>query len=340
MMPFYSIQQLLDDFAGNIPEALIPERSLRPFKAWLRRWPAEIIAGFTFETRLGADQPQVDFSFNVKWPQRRQLATVAHPFIDNPIWARLYSLILYWNMPDHPLHDRLESIWFEFDGNAEHIQIPGLCFNAVENNLSPHPTPLWKHNPDLFFQQVFPLLTGQPLDDSVLSQVRWCIDQLPAEVEISYLCAMLSRTEYCPRLLLEGFSPDSLRAYLRRIHWSGDWRALDNLLEQHIATVDEVCIDIGEQVLPSIGIESRGVQSALKESERWKRILEPLVNDGLCTPEKAKGMISWLGASVGQLPFHHTTMYMWRIIDHLKFVIAADGALQTKAYLSWHSVEK
>ncbi|HWM90070.1 MAG TPA: hypothetical protein VN493_04830 [Thermoanaerobaculia bacterium] len=258
-----------------------------------RRLPGNLLAAV--EIRLGVEAGPIDLALRVQDPAE---ALGLAPLL--PAWAA-------------PVH----SVWLEFDLDCEPGDVlrPIVCAKLFRDA-------------DLHWLTgtLFPSLHGKPLTSGQRRLIQLCHETIPAPAYLLYAFSLLPRGLDALRLEIFGLDPAGILAYLERVApeavpWVQDEAALFEGVERiHLS------LDLGEEILPRIGIEGSFARLPRREP-RWSELFERLVGRGLCRPEKRDAALAWAGSERFQAGF------CYHKLSHVKVICRPDRKLETKAYL-------
>ena len=311
------------------PEALSRIRAL-----------AQILPPFSpvlLECRLGAGQPRVDFEvyFSCVAPSLPEI------FLNHPTWRSFQEICQEWTELESSLHQKVKHLWLEFDVDEQPVQVPVPCifFSLNQKTVS---------EPQELIEMASRLL-NHPVSSLLESNLRLSMDCLPAKARITYLGAMLSRSNQAVRIVISGIRPDQVIDYLVQIGWKNPTDTLQSLVSKLSEFVDHIQLayDVGETVMPRIGLECFLLEQPKNET-RWQLFLDYLVETGLCTPAKQNALFAWPGffQKVSQ-PELWPNSLTWgdlflgarafsifiRNINHIKIIYQPGASLEAKAYL-------
>lgn len=305
-----------------------------------------------FECRLGVPEPLADLGIRFMAADGTRALLVGHEgsdyhlpvdFLSHPVWQRLQHFSRRWEEPGSALGEEVADIFLEFDVSGEPPPVPVPSFFIEYEKRA--------HQRLAVLEESLGLLWGEPLEPRVYEQVRSCFEALPQRASVCAVGAMFSRQFPGVRLCLQGLEPAEVGAYLERVGWPGERAGLESLLEKVAGRVDRVspCLDVGERVLPRVGLECALSEGSWEEPERWALLLERLMEQGLCLPEKAAALRAWLGhtylrsspealpgslrALAQELSPHALPVFLRRI-NHIKLVYQPGQAPEAKAYLA------
>lgn len=332
----YSMQDYLKIVTPNLHSDLVSLEALSHIQSLTETLPSLSLAGF--ECRLGANQSRVDFSISLP----RLTMNLPQQFLVHPVWQFFQNLCQDWTEPTSLLYQEVKRVWMEFDLDSEQLQVPLPCiFLQFESGSVRNAETL---------NQIAHRLLGQ-VSPLVESNLRQCVDSLPAEATISHLGTMLSRQSKAVRVNAKGISPEQLSDYLIQIGWSDPTKTFSILISTLSKLVDSIILsfDVGDTILPRIGLECFQNNQPHVEPQ-WQPFLNYLVETGLCDPAKKNALLAWTGISqrssvpdlwpdnigfgdrfLGSRAFS----IFWRNINHIKIVYQPGILLEAKGYLAF-----
>lgn len=252
-----------------------------------------------FECRLGRDASQVDLQQGILAGDGEPLALVR--FIDRilpglslsvaQVWRRVRALGVSWADPTSPLYHGLRDIWLEFDviGDASPSHVPSIFLGLRDEVSRPQER-------FAVIQSALRTLTENEVPESVQGTLRLCCDACPPGAGATHVGLMLSRAPDLLRLNVVGLSAQDAPLYLERIGWPGpmaEGRALlDGVMQLPVRV--RVCLDVGAQVQATLGFECL-FGDAPEVELRLAAVLDTMVSQGLCTPDKREAVLAWSG---------------------------------------------
>lgn len=353
-----SLTDYLRLMQANIPIALISEEQWARILPLGQVLPSAVTTFFGFECRLGQPEANADFLVcaDASEAGRRVLAANAYgidlpeELFDHPVWQRIREFSTNWESEISPLYEKVQNVWLEFDvaePDAESIPVPSAFFGpsplfaapAVEEN-HPH---AW------VWQQALVLLLGQPVSESLKTNLMRCFEHLPEQAYVFQIGLMLARQWDGVRLCIRDIAPAAIVPYLSCIGWQGDGDALQALLNDLSNRVDRIDldIDISDRVLPKIGLECY-LRKQPKFEPRWIQFLDFLVLRGFCLPQKHQALLQYPGyirrrmnpdlwpSNISKLSGLLGSAYEWVIfkgLHHIKLVYQESKVKEAKAYL-------
>jgi hypothetical protein len=169
--------------------------------------------------------------------------------------------------------------------------------------------------------------------------VRRCHEAIPAPAYLLYAFSLRPRGIDALRLEIFGLDPAGIVSYLKDVApgslpWVRDAAALFAGVEQiHLS------LDLGEEILPRIGIEGSFPRLPGREP-RWGELFERLVSRGLCRPDRRDAALAWHGSETfwtapAAWPVEAVGAggFCFRKLSHVKVVCRPDREPEGKAYL-------
>ena len=163
---------------------------------------------------------------------------------------------------------------------------------------------------------------------------------------------MLARDVSAVRVNVERLTPDQLPGYLKSVGWRHPTDEILALFARLFRYIDRivVCLDVESTVHPRVGLEC-GFDCHPSREFRRSQFLDYLVEQGLCTPDKAAALQSWPGrtqptTNTSPWPDHLLVSSLLRppdqfglferFISHIKIDYRPGALLETKGYLGWN----
>jgi len=318
---------------------------------------------FGFEIELGRPPGTADFALAVTALHGgREILAGASP-ADPPLpgahdgdWGLIAALSRAWSVPGSALDLELHNLALEFDlpEGSQGAPAPNVFLGARTGVLPPkagHPgqmeLPL-VGSAAWLVDDALPLL-GRRLPRAQRDSLFRCFEALPQGSRAFQVGVMLARPIDALRVCVIGLDHRRVTDYLGRIGWPGDLIELDSLVGPLAAGSDSVVldVDVGERVVPSLGIECfAGEDGDPGLADRWARFLDPVVQAGLCLPERRQALLDWplviRESEAAGWPPHlrqasgfvggEVEGSLVRAINHVKLGWAP-GRVQAKAYL-------
>jgi hypothetical protein len=326
---------------------------------------------FGFECRLGEENPRADFLVLARayWGREslvrlNRVSPLSDRLVDVPIWQRVQEFSANWADPDSPLHGVLDNVWLEFDvdGSTEGIPLPGVFFGLPSNGAEGLESKVFEQAREENLEttaKALRLLSGTGLLPRVLDTMTGCFRALSPPEYVFQVGLMLSRGAEAVRLCIVTGTLERAVEYLDLVGWPGSGAALLDVLGPVARMVDRVClaIDAGETVHPKVGLECYfdGNQQP-KTEPRWLALLDHLVANGLCIPEKRDALLAYPGYAdentstvswpeaprkASRLLGGRSLSTLIRTLHHVKISYQPDQPPEAKAYLAanhhWHT---
>jgi hypothetical protein len=347
----------------GFPAGLLAAGGLERITAIADQLPGHLTSTFGFEIELGRPAGSADFALAVTALHGgREIlagASAADPPLPGPddgVWGVIAALSRAWSVPGSALDVELHNLALEFDllEGSQGVPAPNLFLGARTGILPPkagHPgqieLPLVGSTAWLL-DDALPLL-GRRLPPAQRDSLLRCFEALPQGSRAFQVGVMLGPPIHALRVCVLGLDYRRVADYLGRIGWPGDLSELDSRLGPLAASSDSVVldVDVGETVLPSLAVECfAGEDGDPGLGERWARFLDPLVEAGLCLPERRQPLLEWplviRESEAAGWPPHlreasgfvggEVEGSLVRAINHVKLGWSP-GGLQAKAYL-------
>jgi hypothetical protein len=305
----------------HLSETLFHPAALGRLRRLARRLPGVGLA--VLEIRLASDAAPIDLSLGVHEPtEALALANRVSP-------RHLQSLLSHWAEPEGPFAP-VHSIWLEFDLDRE----PGKVLTPVVcAKLFPDVDRRW------LIDTLFPTLHGRSLTGAQKKLVRLCHKSLPAEAYLLYAISLLTRGTDEVRLEVFGLDPPGIVAYLQRVApGTVPWVQGVAILFAGVERI-HLSLDLGEEVLPRIGIAGSFPRLPAREP-RWWELFGRLVSRGLCCAKERDAALAWPGSeSFWTAPTTWPTEavgphgFCFRKLSHVKVVCCPDREPEAKIYL-------
>jgi hypothetical protein len=315
------------------------------------------------ECHLGVSQPTADFfaAFSSSNYGRETLARGYQPLANldnNPVWSRVYDFCEHWIDTNSPLYHEVDRVWLEFDlVNPQPSKMPEPNFffgtaegikNEAENTVSSGKV---ADSYSWVTDEALRLLLNKPLPDSVKQKLLVCFNSLPPEGRVFQVGVMLPRKaeSQMVRLCIKNIAIANIPQYLSDIDWQGSIAELKSILADLSPFVNFISLNlaVGDTVFPKIGLECY-IDKKLRINPKWRLFLDYLVEQQLCTPEKADALLNYPGYSVEKshqdlwpsnlsnasaFVYPNLSSTIIRLLHHIKIVYQPDKPLKAKAYL-------
>jgi hypothetical protein len=278
----YSLKDQLKVVAPRLSADLVSTEALSHIYTLAQILPP--LSNAILECRLGTSASRLDLSV----PLPNSAINLPESILIHPVWRRCQNLSQDLADAKSSLHQRVNTIWLEFDVDGEPSNLPIPCIGLHLNQEAA-----------CDFQSLREIalnLLEHPLSSHLESNLHLCFEALPAEAKILFIGAALSRQSEAVRLVISGIPPAQFSAYLAHIGWSGSVNELEEVISSISGLVDNIILsfDIADTVFPRIGLECYLTGQA-EDEPRWQLFLDHLVTTGLCTPAKRNALLGWLG---------------------------------------------
>lgn len=327
----------LSDIAPYLRPALVPARAWRRIERLGRLLPP--CSGALIECRLGAGGRAVDLSVRAGATDGgRAIIAGQHPTIQlapqllrAPVWRRLRRFCRLWRDPASALHRRVGQLWLEFDAATHMAAAPSPCvFFDIGVVAADH---AWISDTAL------PVLLDRAAPPTLTAQLSRCLGRLPPCAAPHYIGAMLGRPGAGLRLTLR-LPVDQLWAYLGDV---ADGFGADGLRAATAGLLPPDGAVVAHMDLAAAGAPRPGIEVAPADAGGWARLIDGLVERGLCGPAQRRALLAWPGQSgpIGPgcaLDVAHSLRpsaerVHVRRLNHIKLVGRPGGGLAAKAYL-------
>ncbi len=329
--PGGALDELVDLVLPYLPDGLVGEQSAARIRSAVDTVPAELIARFGLECRLGTDAADADVLFCADSETGgMQMLAGRHPLVElpeelasAPSWAPVVRFCGR-REPGFPLHRATRDVWVDL---AQRDQ-PSFSFGMRLAGLpeaSRRPLEVLIRALEIGFEA----LRATPLQPPALHSMRALVRRLPESARIDRAGLVAGRPDDV-RLWLSRLQADELVDLVEALRDRDEARALRATLEQIVQPQGEVRarVDINEGVGRSIGlicaVDPEG--SPPQVAARWGPLLATLVEAGLCTPDERAALISCYGLLRERQTEH------WP--EHLTRLSELFGE-STESYLHW-----
>jgi hypothetical protein len=358
----------------GFPAGLFSAAGLARLEAAAGQLPGPLTSTFGFEVGLDQAAGGADLAVAVTGLHggREILADLSRP--DSPLlrsderaWAAVGALCQAWAVPGSALDAELHNVALEFDlpDGQDGLPPPNVFVGARTGILPPRPAHPGQLELPVVGSEAWLLDTALPLLGRELSPGRRdalarCFEALPAGSRAFQVGVMLARPVEALRVCVLGLDYEKIARFLRQIGWPGDLEELDMRLGALAANAETVIldVDVAEAVLPSLGLECFAAEDGDQDLvQRWARFLDPLVQAGLCRPDRRQALLEWprmiRESEASSWPRHLREASEFvgeavegalvRALNHVKLAWRP-GMLQAKGYLrvqhSWRPVRR
>jgi hypothetical protein len=321
--------------------------------------PAEMTSRFGFECRLGEQEPIGDFLVRVG-AQQEEWAALEHYAADLSSfpWTGIRSLLIERAARASRLAAELKNLWLEYDFavKRDRTSVPSV-FLGTDGLTSGAATES--------AMNAIGILRARPLPSMVRRTLQGLVAALPKKAKLFQAGVMCSRPDSPLRLCFLGpeFVPclSSPAAggetglackFLAAAPWPADPAPVAELLRTFASSIDQVALDLDLRddgsLAPRLGIEIYQ-NPARTSARRIVALVSQLTRCGLCTVEKANGLLAWNGVAHERLHPNlwprslvaarvirggdqYSTFCRW--LHHVKLVYEPGESLTAKAYLA------
>ncbi len=349
-----SFGRLLRDIRHVIPRTLLAGEGWGQVLGCADRLPLAVAGLFGFECRLADEAPACGFAIDLPLH-----SPVSAHFIGEgerpgaqPEAAGLAGFLRDAEQPETFLNRFVSGAVVEYDAmgaaRADPNDPPGLFLrlpysvstDGGDEDSSPAGPPPRIDRPGVIADALAAAVAAKP-DAGERRQVERVFEALPPSARVVYLGMFPGRAPRAVRVVFLGVDAEALPAALSRLGWPGDPAAVMRLLDAVCLpeTWFMVGVDVDETgVQPKLGLELKQGREdrslAFPEADRmtsWKPLLEWLVANGKCRPEKAMGLEASSG--IVRVFDFQKTLEVRKNINHIKLTFHGARA-EAKAYVA------
>jgi hypothetical protein len=335
----HPMRALLDVVDPWLPPSLLAD----PWRLRIQRLAERLPPAFgwgLFECRLGRGEPRVDFlvcassrdggreALRAAFKRKDKTANAAiEPALD---------FVKAWSREGSELYRGVPLIWLEYDLPPDQDPRPIVfpCIDPTYQSSRPVAA-LTPAELRIVAARALRLVLGREVSAAVLDTLVRCAELLPAGKKILALAALPRRGPEDVRIYVS-LRPAEVWPWLQAIGWPGPARLIDRGLK--VVGSDTqllgIHVDIAEGVGPYFAAELYAGPSPAATAA-GNRLLERLIRNGACDPDKGEAVARWTGDTKVDLPGAE-----WRISVnrqfYLKVVPRLKGPHEAKAYLGFH----
>lgn len=298
------------------------------------------------ECRLGNPAPDADMLVRIgpapeEWAVLERWAVAG----DGATWGRIAELLRRRAAADSPLAAALRNMWLEWDlaaqpaGSAD----PSAFFGT--DRLVGGATAAWA-------VEAVSLLRGAPVPAPMAGGLQGLVARLPPAARLFQIGVMCARPQAPLRVCLIGMTPEAVPAVLAAVGWPGEIEAVSVALSRFAAAIHHVALDLDlddtGRLARKLGLELYVGKDA-GAGQRLVALIQALLDEGLCLPNKATGLLAWGGMTHHRLfpglwpaglptrrdgpeAVESSTFCRW--LHHVKLVLQPGQATEAKAYLA------
>jgi hypothetical protein len=306
--------------------------------------PAYVSDVFGFETRLIGDNMQTDFSINLSKQgceyfkaDNIKLAPGLYQIYQEK-WSRLGQFINEWGLSNSTPFADANSVWLEFDIHKDQMTplMPSMILFAYWLSSSPSKM-IVKRPIEWLTNTILPILTSDSLSDQLVSNLKHYIN-LSHPATYFQVGAMFTRNIDAIRLCIFTHNAEETLALIDSLGIDWAYSGVKSAIKSFEADIDSFCvnIDIGSKIYPRIGLEllyneTNAWRRQPKREPRWYSLLDHLVEQGLCEPQRREALLSWPGYSSLRSAGKSGGLLL-RGLQHIKLVFSPDHQPESKAY--------
>lgn len=323
----FTLTHSLNRVLPYLPRALVSNPDQRWLRTIGRHVPADLTAFVIFESHLGQAENRADLAFALL-REKGEFERLAQfrPASEHPAWWHIKQLARNTLDPEHPLYEKVDNFWFEFDRNQPGDALPPPGFfvgfrkqNIVESND-------WLHH----------LLTAPQSNQFPNAPVLLrCLDALPEETIYLQIGRMFSRPGSAVRLCAHPLLLENLAPFLGDVKWPSLNSKFEHIVAQltRFETHVAIGLDVNETTAARLGLELF-LRDDPENSAQFHDFLDWLGANALCRPDQAQAIRAWPGTTPEQFPHLANNRALIRGIDHLKLIFEHDRLTAAKVYLS------
>ncbi|HLZ61376.1 MAG TPA: hypothetical protein VKR06_30890 [Ktedonosporobacter sp.] len=276
----------------HIPPGVISHEAFERVFTLTSHFPADLANRiFDFEIYLGKNQSDLALHFAATSESRRQLGQVSA--FDDVAWEKIGRFSQLWCESMSLVQQHTDHVWlaFDLDQPVPEIPVPGFFYCAVSSQRQEDdPASIIRFLASIFRDPAYIAC----LDDNLTR----CLHSIPRHARINQVGFGLLRNHDAIRLQVIGITPQEIPAYLKAVGWAYSTAPLQSVI-QHISSLDIVAlvIDVSASIYPKIGLEC----FLNRHDVRWQTLLDHLVKQGLCLPDKRDFLAPYPATKVCQL---------------------------------------
>ena len=343
----FSMNGIFGELRPHIPDVLVSPDIVCSIHGLNGRIPAALASRGIIECHLGNHKGIADWQLCVeKRGSGRDiaagnlpLADIDESFFTDPSWRHLRRFSQRWADPSSVLYRKVDHLWMEFDhaSMSAGIPVPGVYFSVGDTNADHSVENPNSHNGSAYgwLPEAIEFLQGSPLKIETYGKLIFCLDALPGDAALHYAAVKPFRQRNVVKVVLT-IPAGKLESYLAQISCPCPAQEIVDAATwmERFGRV-RCLLDIADTVLPVVGIECRADATRDGIVAGWESLLDRLLDEGLCTPEKRGAFLSWTGVSAATLPGDIFPCYISRNISHIKLVFRPGGHPEAKGYLDF-----
>lgn len=315
---------------SHIPLPVVSDEAFERILALTSHFPAMLANNvFGLEVHLSKIQPFVDVFLYFpegQFPLLPDSGSNRCWQANQPTWQKIYRFFSLWYEPTSLLHHKTDQVWLAFDLNqpVPDVPIPSLFYCSISKEVNPLPT-----------IQLLSNIFGDPIEVAHMADnLVCCLQHIPERARLNQVGFGLLRSCGTIRFQIVNLSPQEIPTYLAAVGWTYPTAPLESLLNQFsLCDLLTLMIDISTSIHPKIGIE--GVLNG--HDARWQTLLDDLVEQGLCQPDKRDFLVPYPGTKLCQLDLQ-VSLTRQRL-SHIKIGYHPErptAPLEAKAYLAYY----
>ena len=351
-----TLRNYMGPLLNGVPAELIDQEAKEKLLALGALLPRRLDRSlFCFECELDREKADVDFAFSIgrNSSAHKSLADMdpdhgAFARIRNAgAWTRIGEFCSLWSRGNSLPRSLISQAYFEYDlntmGSAHPVPSVFLGMKPASSKEGKGERRKADHTERLkAILASIEILKGKAPGEPLQSTLGSCFAHLPGHAGILGVGIMLSRSTESVRVSVGNVSLDESCAYLDALDWCGSTEPLQRDLSDPSILLDgmNLTIDVGNGIGQRLGLEcySRTRQQSVR-SPRWEKLVERLVEKGLCVPQKAKAAMQFPGlcpimlATRDDRGIRLMPALLARGYHHVKYVFDKNMEMQVKLYL-------
>jgi len=249
----------------------------------------------------------------------RERPEIGRALASEPRWRAIARFGQRWAKTGSASRAWIPFVFLEYDASATEPPVPSV-FAALDSPIGEAGS---RGCPELAAaRELAGALLGDAFDAKRSDRLEQCFGALQGEARILHVAAMLGRSPPSVRLsawIAESQAYDYFEAIGARAAGEKAERLLALLPER--PAYCQLDFDLGPPVAPSVGLGCRP-----EHRDRWRELLDRLVAEGLCDPDKAVAVLCWPGSHVG------AGVRLRRELSHVKLGCDPGGRVEAKCY--------
>jgi hypothetical protein len=303
-----SLAEYLKAIAPDLPKELFSATALSKMQQIGRKLPTTW--AISIGCSLGTDATSVTFSL----PLPEEIDSLPIKTESFVLLPQIRRLCLDCVNPQSRLGKAAASFWLNFNLQQEkttlYLCMPEGELQSVCGDLATFYSWLTEKLLEPLFDRTIPLELAKNFQLSLYA--------LPPQAQVIDVGVILNDRAETIRMKVSGIPLQLLSVYLTKIGWSGNVEHLEAIAARVENLIDRVVLkfDIGVTISPQISLECY-LDRYLEEHSQWLPLLNYLIENQLCTPEKSKDLLT---CAIGEL-------------NYIELTLQPQNQLEAKGYL-------